>query len=127
PVQPPAQPRHVLAQQLLGLVLQEGRVGENEWTDWFAHIELGDRADAEAVAAWQLESGHLESETGMLFVGPEAERRYGRIHYRDLMAVFTADPEVRILHGRKEISTLDPAALIRKVEGPRIVTLAGRS
>ena len=127
PVQPPPQPRHVLAQQLLGLVLQEGRVGDREWTDWFAGISLGDRADAEAVAAWQLASGHLDRESGLLFAGPEAERRYGRIHYRDLMAVFTADPEVRVLHGRTEIGTLDPTALMRKVDGPRIISLAGRS
>lgn len=127
PVEAPPQPRHVLAQQLLGLVLQEKRVGEHEWTDWLAGVGLGDVDDAAAVVAWQLESGHLDRESGMLFAGPEAERRYGRIHYRDLMAVFTADPEVTVFHGRRDIGSLDPMALMRKVDGPRVVSLAGRA
>lgn len=127
PVTPPAVPRHILAQQLLGLALQEGRVGSAVWPDWFGGLELAEADEPELVADWQLEQGHLDSDAGMLFVGPEAERRYGRIHYRDLMAVFTADPEFRILHGRVEVGTVDPIVLTRKVDGPRLVTLAGRA
>lgn len=127
PVRPPASPRHVLAQQLLGLVLQEKHVGDQEWAQWFEGIHLGNPEDRAAVVQWQIESGHLDRDSGMLFAGPEAERRYGRMHYRDLMAVFTADPEVMVFHGRKEIGSLDPMALIRRVDGPRIVSLGGRA
>jgi len=29
----------------------------------------------------------------MMFIGPEAERRFGHRHFMSLMAVFTAPPE----------------------------------
>ena len=34
PVVPPPEPRHIVAQQLLALCLQEGRVGEKLWQQW---------------------------------------------------------------------------------------------
>ncbi len=63
----------------------------------------------------------------MLFIGPEAERRFGRRHFMDLTAVFTAPPQFTVLHGRTEIGRTDPALLTEKVEGPRLLLLAGRS
>ena len=33
-VVPPPDPRHIVAQQLLALCLQEGRVGERLWQEW---------------------------------------------------------------------------------------------
>lgn len=127
PVTPPPAPRQILAQQLLGLVLQERQVGERTWPEWLGGLPLGDDDDVAAVTAWQLATGHLDRDGGMLFAGPEAERRYGRTHYRDLMAVFTADPQVTVLHGRSEIGTVDPMVLMRKVGGPRLIALAGRA
>lgn len=62
----------------------------------------------------------------MFSAGPEAEKRYSRIHYRDQMAVFTADPQVVILHDRQEVGAVDPMLLQRKVDGPRLITLGGR-
>ena len=54
----------------------------------------------------------------MLFIGPEAERRFGRRHFMGLMAVFTAPPEFTVLHGRNEIGRIDPVLLIDWVAGP---------
>ncbi|MFJ4030039.1 DEAD/DEAH box helicase [Paenarthrobacter sp. NPDC089989] len=127
PVTPPPSPLHVAAQQLLGLTLQERRVGANTWQEWFSGLGLASQVDWQHIAAWLVETGHLDSDQGMLFMGPEAERKYGGIHYRDLMAVFTADPQVVILHGREEIGSVDPMVLQRKVEGPRLLTLGGRA
>lgn len=127
PVVPPPSPRHVAAQQLLGLVLQERHVGRNVWPEWFGALNLASPEEWAEIQDWLLEQGHLDEDGGMLFVGPEAERRYGKIHYRDLMAVFTADPQITILHGRQEVGAVDPMLLHRKVEGPRLITLGGRS
>jgi ATP-dependent Lhr-like helicase len=41
--------------------------------------------------------------------------------------VFTADPQVVILHGREEVGSVDPMVLQRKVDGPRLLTLGGRA
>ena len=60
----------------------------------------------------------MDREDGMLFIGPEAERRFGRRHFMGLMAVFTAPPEFTVLHGRNEIGRVDPVLLIDWVEGP---------
>ena len=72
-------------------------------------------------------TGHLESDHGMLFIGPEAEMRFGRRNFMDLLSVFAASPEFKVLLGREEIGSVDPIVLTRKVDGPRLIVLAGRS
>ena len=47
----------------------------------------------------------------MLFIGPEAERRFGRRHFMDMTAVFTAPPEFTVLPGGSEIGRTDPSLL----------------
>ncbi|GAA2454062.1 hypothetical protein GCM10010405_42370 [Streptomyces macrosporus] len=63
----------------------------------------------------------------MLFVGPEAERRFGRRHFMDLTASFTAPPQFTVLSGRQEIGRTDPSVLTEERPGPRRLLLAGRS
>ncbi|SOC53732.1 ATP-dependent helicase Lhr and Lhr-like helicase [Ornithinimicrobium cerasi] len=126
PVTAPPAPRHILAQQLLGITLQHRQVGSGTWVSELGGLGLGSLEDAVAIEEWLLETGHLDRDGDMLFVGPEAERRYGVVHYRDLMAVFTADPEVQVFHGREQVGSVDPMLLLRKVTGPRLLTLAGR-
>ena len=122
----PRDPRHILAQQLLALCLQEGQVGEKLWPEWLPlPALLGDSATA--VAEHLASEGYLERDNGMLFIGPLAERRFGLRHFMGLMAVFTAPPEFTVLHGREEIGRVDPVLLVDRVEGPRLLLLAGRS
>ena len=73
--------------------------------------------------------GFLESDGDLLFIGPAAERRFGRRHFMDLTAVFTVDPELKVLHGRAEVGSVSPASLsVRLPEGqPRVLALAGRA
>ncbi len=127
PITPPATPRHILAQQLLGITLQNRHVGSRTWLSELRGLALGSVSDAEQIEDWLLNTGHLDQDGEMLFVGPEAERRYGAVHYRDLMAAFTADPEVQIFFGREQVGSVDPMLLLRKVSGPRLITLAGRA
>ncbi len=126
PVTPPLAPRHIVAQQLLALCLQEGQVGEHTWPEWWNGLSLVDD-DSSALAAWLVEAGHLQSDGGTLFIGPEAERRYGRKNFLELLSVFTANPEILVLHGRSELGSVDPLVLTRKVAGPRTLGLAGRA
>ena len=74
-----------------------------------------------------VDSGFLDSDGGMLFIGPEAEKRFGRRHFMDLMAAFTAPPQFTIINGREEIGRTDPALLSEKIDGPRLLLLAGHS
>jgi ATP-dependent helicase Lhr and Lhr-like helicase len=124
-VRPPREPRHIVAQQLLALCLQEGRVGEKLWQEWWGVPELA--VSARPIATYLVEQGFLTRDDGMLFIGPEAELRFGRRHFMGLTAVFTAPPEFAVLHGRTEIGRTDPVLLTDRVEGPRLLLLGGRS
>ncbi|MFJ8488786.1 DEAD/DEAH box helicase [Streptomyces sp. NPDC094038] len=126
PVLAPPEPRHLVAQQLLALCLQEHRVGQNLWQEWWGGVgPFG--AGAEPVVRHLVEEGYLEQDGDLLFIGPEAERRYGRRHFMNLTAVFTAPPEFTVMAGRTEIGRTDPDLLTEEIAGPRKLLLAGRS
>ncbi|MFJ7997843.1 DEAD/DEAH box helicase [Streptomyces sp. NPDC096310] len=126
PVVPPPEPRHIVAQQVLALCLQEHRVGDRLWQDWWGGLGPFGPA-AEPIVRHLVDEGYLNRDGGMMFIGPEAERRFGHRHFMDLTAVFTAAPEFTVLSGRTEIGTTDPALLTEEVPGPRRLLLAGRS
>ena len=126
PVTPPPEPRHLVAQQLLALCLQEHRVGENLWQEWWGGLGVFGAA-AEPVVRHLVEQGYLERDSGTLFIGPEAERRFGQRHFMNLTASFTAPPEFTVLSGRTEIGRTDPDLLTEETDSPRKLLLAGRS
>lgn len=126
PVVPPLHPRHLLGQQLLALALQEGQLGRFTWAEQLRGLALATDAETVEITDWMLQTGHLDSDADMLFVGPEAERRFGRRHFLELLSVFSSPPQFTVLHGRREIGTVDPFVLVRKVNGPRVIALAGR-
>lgn len=126
PVVAPPEPRHLVAQQLLALCLQEHRVGKSLWQEWWGGFgPFG--PGAAPVVRHLVEQGYLEQDGDLLFIGPEAERRYGHRHFMNLTAVFTAPPEFTVCAGRTEIGRTDPDLLTEEVTGPRKLLLAGRS
>jgi len=126
PVVPPPEPRHIVAQQILALCLQEHRVGENLWPQWWEGLGMFGPA-ARPIAAHLVRAGFLDSDDGMLFIGPEAEKRFGHRHFIELTTAFTAMPQFTVLNGREEIGLTDPALLAAKTDGPRLLLLAGQS
>jgi ATP-dependent Lhr-like helicase len=123
PVVPPSTPWHIAAQQFLALALQEGRFSLAEWRQWWSGLEWM----SEPVLSHLLSAGFLETDGGFAFVGPEAERRFGRRNFLELTSVFTAAPELKVLHGRAEVGAVSPLALSSRVDGPRLLSLGGRS
>jgi ATP-dependent Lhr-like helicase len=71
--------------------------------------------------------GFLDEDGGLLFIGPEAERRFGRCHFIELTASFTAPPQFAVLSGRREIGGTDPSVLTEERPGPRRLLFGGRS
>jgi ATP-dependent Lhr-like helicase len=126
PVVAPPEPRHIVAQQILALCLQESQVGENLWQEWWAGLDAFGPS-AGPIAAHLVREGYLDSDDGMLFIGPEAELRFGRRHFMELTTAFTAMPQFTVLSGREEIGRTDPALLTAKIEGPRLLLLAGHN
>jgi ATP-dependent helicase Lhr and Lhr-like helicase len=127
PVSPPPEPRHILAQQILALCLQQHRVGDQSWQQWWNGLPPFTREGSEAIVRYLVEHGYLETDGGMLFIGPEAELRFGRRHFMGMTAVFTAAPQFTVLAGRTELGRVDPSLLTEEIKGPRRLLLGGRS
>ncbi|GAT68883.1 ATP-dependent helicase [Planomonospora sphaerica] len=126
PVTAPLQPRHLVAQQLLAVTLQQHRIGDRIWPQEWNGLEPFDRSAA-PILRHMIEEGFLDEDGGMLFIGPEAERRFGRRHFIELTASFTAPPQFTVLAGRQEIGRTDPSVLTEERPGPRLLLLGGRS
>jgi ATP-dependent Lhr-like helicase len=126
PVNAPPEPRHIAAQQILALCLQEHRAGDRNWSQWWNGLTPFDRS-ADPILRHLIDQGYLDSDGGMLFIGPEAERRFGHRHFMSMTAVFTGAPEFTVLVGREELGRVDPALLTEEVKGDRRLLLNGRS
>jgi ATP-dependent Lhr-like helicase len=130
PIQPPALPYHVLAQQLLALVLQEGRVGHRLWPEWIgsmpAFAAMSDH-DREAVLAHMVAEGWLFDDQGMLSIGPEAERSLGWRNFVELTGLVTSDPEIVVRYGQTEVGRVHPVSFHSGEAGYEPILLGGRS
>jgi len=126
PVVPPPEPRHIVAQQLLALCLQEHRIGSRLWVQAWNGLAPFDRS-AEPILRHLVSEGFIDQDGELLFIGPSAEQRFGYRHFMGMTAVFTAPPQFTVLSGRQEIGRTDPMLLTEKTEGPRLLLLGGRS
>ena len=126
PVVPPPEPRHIVAQQVLALCLQRNTVGRRLWTEEWNGLHPFDRS-AEPIVRFLVGEGYLDQDGELLFIGPEAEKRFGHRHFMDMTSVFTAPPQFTVLEGRREIGRTDPVLLTERVDGPRLLLLGGRS
>ena len=126
PVEPPALPRHILAQQILGLILQERRVVRHDLLDWLDG--LADIPGVGAVVAHLVSEGFLVDEGGLVSIGPRAEEEFGRRYFMELTSAFTSEPLLHVVWGRQVLGTLGTLSLVaRSDQGPRLVLLGGRS
>lgn len=126
PIVPPPHPRHIAAQQLMALCLQERRVSRAEWRHWWGDLPVFDDS-VDEIFEFLVAEGYFEADGPFVHIGPEAERRFGRRYFSDLTAVFTAPPEFLVLAGRVEVGTIGTDVLTEEVEGPRVLLLGGRS
>jgi ATP-dependent helicase Lhr and Lhr-like helicase len=127
PIEPPPSPLHILAQQVLALTLQEGRIGRRTWREWLGELHLASEAEIEAVVAHLLSRGFLASDQDMLHMGASGENSFGRRHFTALTSVFTTDPHFVVLAGRTEVGTVHPMALLTREGRPAVILLAGHS
>jgi ATP-dependent Lhr-like helicase len=115
PVTPPPMPEHVLAQQLMALVLQEGGIGRGVWFQWVRRVsgfaELG-QEEPDRLVDSMLEKTILWDEAGILGIGEQGEREFGRRHFMSLLSVFLSAPLFTVLAGRKEIGSVDESSFL---------------
>lgn len=130
PVVPPAEPFHILAQQVLALTLQEGGIGRSRWREWVGTVPAFAAMTAEdirSVLDYMVERTILFDEAGILSVGPEGERSFGYRNFMELFSVFTSPPLFLVLHGRTELGHVHEASFQVRGEEPPVLLLGGRS
>ena len=130
PVVPPPEPFHIFAQQLLALAVQEGRIGRRTWREWLGGMpKFGAMAQEhlDGIIEFMLTRGMLYEDSGMLSMGVEGERAFGRRHFMDLMSVFVSEPLFSVRHGRTELGLVHPLSFLVRRDGPVVLLLAGRS
>ena len=136
PTTPPPAPMHLLGQQLLALTLQEGQIGRHTWREWFGTpFVFGPEvaAVADEVIDHLIAEGFLvDTGAGMLSIGTTAEAEFGRRHFMELLAVFTAPPLFSVRHGRTEIGLVPDEVLLTRppregAQAARVLLLAGKS
>jgi len=129
PILPPAEPYHILSQQLMALALQESGIGRRDWLGWiqsvpaFANMA---RERIEGLVEWMLKQAVLSEDEGILWLGRHGEDTFGRRNFLELFSVFMSPPLFSILHGRQELGFVDEMTFLGKHEGPRILLLGGR-
>lgn len=105
----PPHPRHLAAQQLLALALQEGSFGASRWGEWWGDLVV--MADGEQILDYLRAEEFLVEDSGLLMIGPRAEKEFGSRNFMDLLSSFVADLELRVVTGTKEIGFVSPLAL----------------
>jgi ATP-dependent helicase Lhr and Lhr-like helicase len=129
PVNAPPKPFHILAQQLMALVLQERGIGRRaflEWVDDVPAFSVMPNERVEALVAHLIRTGTLVEDAGILSFGPEGEAEYGRKNFLELLSVFTSPPLFRVMSGQKELGSVHESTFYKKQDGPLILVLAGR-
>ena len=131
PVAPPARPLHLFAQQLMALSLQEGGIGIMDWQGWIGRLPAFANEEPEVlqrIINFLLEKQILYSDGTRLSFGDAGQQLFGRRHFLELVSVFTSDPVFKVLHGRRELGTIDQITFLRhQGDQPVVLSMGGRS
>jgi len=130
PVKAPAKPYHVLAQQLMALVLQQGGVGRHTWFTWVMDVPAFAAMPMELfeeIVSHLVATDVLWSDNDILSFAPHGEAEYGRRHFMDLLSVFTSPPLFRVVFGQKELGSVHESTFYKPAKGPTALVLAGRT
>ena len=129
PVEPPPVPLHILAQQMLAMVLQLGAIHPWTWREWLGRLPVFESAaaDIERIVEHLLATDILFDDGAGLAFGRRGERAFGRKNFLELFSVFTSLPLVTVLHGNAELGHVHPASFVRSDAQPTVLLLGGRS
>jgi ATP-dependent Lhr-like helicase len=127
---PPALPFHVVAQQIMNLVLQLGGLGRRAWREWILEL-LGPMGisedDVRSTIDHMLAEQILAVDGDILGMGPEGERLYGGRNFMALLSVFDSPPLFTVFCGPKDLGVVHPISFRQRDGEPAILSLGGRS
>jgi ATP-dependent Lhr-like helicase len=131
-VRPAAHAMHVLAHQVMALVLQEGGISRHRVLSWiapaFAFSGVGPQ-DLQTLIDTMVARDILYEADGLLSLGQHGEKLYGRKNFFELYGVFTAAPMLRVQHGRSDVGYVQAqfVSMHDDSRGPLCFRLAGRA
>ena len=129
PIVPPPRPAHLFAQQIMALSLQLGGIPRTDISAWLGEVaDAVPEAERTAILRHMLRTGILAEDAGILGLGPRGEREFGRRHFSDLVAAFSAPLLFSVRHGLTDLGAVHPASLVpRRAADPAVLSLGGRS
>jgi ATP-dependent Lhr-like helicase len=131
-VRPASQAMHVLAHQVMALVLQEGGISRHRLLPWVEAAYPFSSVRAERLhelVDTMVQREILYEADGLLSLGQRGEKLYGRKNFFELYAVFTAPPVMRVQHGRNDVGHIQAlfVSMHDRAQGPLCFRLAGRA
>jgi ATP-dependent Lhr-like helicase len=131
-VTPAAHAMHVLAHQVMALILQEGGISRYTIMPWVEAAYPFSLVRPESVAELidtMLEREILYEADGLLSLGSQGEKLYGKKNFFELYAVFTAPPVMRVQHGKEDVGFIQAlfVTMHDNAKGPLCFRLSGRA
>jgi ATP-dependent Lhr-like helicase len=131
-VAPAAHAMHVLAHQVMALILQEGGISRHLLKPWvesaypFSSIRT---EHLQELVDTMIEREILYEADGLLSLGTRGEKLYGRKNFIELYAVFTAPPVLRVQHGKDDVGCIQAQFVTMHdwSRGPLCFRLSGRA
>lgn len=131
-VRPAAHAMHVLAHQVMALILQEGGLSRHKLLPWveaaYPFSSIREERVQELVQT-MIEREILYEADGLLSLGQRGEKLYGRRNFFELYAVFTAPPVMRVQHGKDDVGHIQATfvSMHDGSKGPLTFRLSGRA
>jgi ATP-dependent helicase Lhr and Lhr-like helicase len=130
PIEPPAKPYHIFAQQLMALALQQSGIGRHTWREWIGRMPAFAQMTEEQITSivkYMLANGLFAEDEGVLWFGRKGEEEFGRKNFMSLLSVFQSPPLFSVRHGRTVLGEVHESSfMIRTGERP-VLLLGGRS
>ena len=130
PIDPPRDPIHLFAQQVLASVLQDGGVPRAEAAsvdERLTAIRLIPLEERERTIRFMVARGWLCDDSGILRIGEAAEAEYGRRHFMELLSIFDSPPLFSVKHGNRDLGYVHETTFFVKRDGPAVLLLGGRA
>lgn len=128
PTGPSDRASHVLAHQLLALSIQHLGVPTADWWGWLdgcASFEGLQPPERQAVLEHMLAEDILVRTDSRLSLGERGEKLYAGRNFLELYAVFSAPSVLKVMHGTREVGTIDAWFMQLGGDGPQTFVLGG--
>lgn len=131
PVEFRPMPYHVLAQQLMALMLERRGLPIVDAQPLLRNAgtvfsDLAPEA-VEQLIRHGLDHDLFSQDGGRLWFGLTGEQEVGRRYFTDLLSLVAAESTFSVMHGREQLGTVPVEALALREEGPPLLLLAGRN